>query len=152
MLFSQIVDLFHEQRAHFRRALDQILLIDHFERGESAGHRQIVAAERGRVNDAAVHPRKSFLVDFAPADDRARRHVTAAQRFRQRDDVRLQIPVLEPEHLAGPTETGLHFIRNQQRPIFAAKLLRAREEIALGCLATFTLDRLDHEPSHVARA
>ena len=55
MLGPKIVDLLYQQRAHFRRALDEIFLIDHFQRSESARHGEIVSAERCRMNNAAVH-------------------------------------------------------------------------------------------------
>ena len=45
MFRAQRIDPFHQLRAHFRGALDQIFLIDHFERGETAGHREIIPAE-----------------------------------------------------------------------------------------------------------
>ena len=93
-----------------RGVLDQLFVIDHFERGQAAGHREIVAAERGRMHDTTVHPAEGLLVNVAPGHNRAARHVAAAQGLRERDDVRLEVPMLEPKHLAGSSETGLDFV------------------------------------------
>ena len=61
--------------------IDQVLVIDHFQSGESASHCQIVATERGRMNNAAIHSRKCLLINIAPGNNRAARDVTTAQRF-----------------------------------------------------------------------
>ena len=132
MFRPQRVDFFHQQRAHLRGVLDQLFVVDHFQRCQSARHRQIVAAECGRMDDATVHARKGFLVNIAPRHDRAAGHVTAAQRLCQRDDVRLQIPMLKSEHFSGATKPGLHFVGDEQRAVFSAEFLRANEEIGLG--------------------
>src|SRR5438876_10717656 len=103
------------------------------------------------MNNATVHAGKGFLINVASRDDRAARDITATQSFRERDNVRLEVPMLKPKHFAGATESGLHFIGNQKRSVLATKFLRAHEEIGLRCLAAFALHRLNHEPSDVAR-
>src|SRR5438477_9389656 len=103
------------------------------------------------MDDAAVHSRKCFLINVAPGHDRAARDVSAAERLRQSDDVRFQIPVLEAEHLSSATESGLDFIGNEQRAVFATELLRPNKEIGLRCLAAFALDGFDHERRDIAR-
>src|SRR5439155_8447653 len=69
----------------------------------------------------------------------------------QRDDVRLQVPMLEAKHFASAAESGLHFIGNQQCSVFAAKLLRADKEIGVGRFAAFPLNRLNDKSCNVAR-
>src|SRR5437763_646285 len=103
------------------------------------------------MNDAAVHPRKCFLVDVPPGDNRAARDVTAAERLRQGNNVRLQVPMLEPEHFSSAPEPGLHFIGNEQRAVLATEFLRANEEIGLRSLAALALNGLNHERGHIAR-
>src|SRR6516225_2140177 len=103
------------------------------------------------MNDASIHPRKCFLVNVPSGDDRAARHIAAAQCFCERDDVWLQVPMLEAKHFSGAAKTGLHFIGNEERAVLAAKFLRAREEIGLRGLATFALNGLDHKSGDVAR-
>src|SRR5206468_10203117 len=66
-------------------------------------------------------------------------------------DVRLQVPMLKSKHFSRATESGLDFIRDQQRPIFPAKFLRANKEIGLGSLTAFPLDGLNHQCRHIAR-
>ena len=117
MLVSQHVDLRHQERTHFRRIFDKVLVVYHLERGEPARHRKVVTTECRRMNNAAIHARKSFLINFAPRHDRAARDVTATQCFRQSDDVRLEVPMLKAEHFSGATESGLHFIGDEQRSV-----------------------------------
>src|ERR1044072_5840930 len=101
------------------------------------------------MNDATVHSRKSFLVNVAPGDDRATRHVAAAQCFCERDDVRFQVPMLKAEHFSSAAKSSLNFIRDEERSVFPAKLLRARKEICFRSLAAFALNGLDHECSDI---
>src|SRR3954469_8665914 len=102
------------------------------------------------MHHASVHPAKSFLVDIAAGDNRAARHVAAAQTLRERDDIRLEVPMLESKHFSGPPEAGLDFITNEEGPVFAAEGLGPLEKIAFRRLATFALDRFDHERRDVA--
>ena len=136
--------------AHARGVLDQLFVVDHFERGEAAGHGEVVAAEGGRVDDATVHPAEGLLINVAPRDNRAARDVAAAQSLRQGDDVRLQVPMLEAKHLAGAPEAGLDFVADEKRAVFSAKLLGPIKEIALRDIDAFALDRLDDEGGDVA--
>src|SRR6476660_9853896 len=152
MLRLQPFDSLREQRAHFSCALDQIFLIDDFQRCQSTRHCEIVAAEGCGVHNAAIHAAKRLLINFAAGDNCAARHVTAAQRFREGDDVGLQIPMLESEHLTRSTEAGLDFIRDQQRSVFAAKFLGTNKEIRLWRLTAFALNGLDDKRRHIACA
>src|SRR4051794_5006530 len=102
------------------------------------------------MDHASVHPAEGLLINLAPGHDRAARDVAATKRFREGDDIRLQVPMLKAEHRAGPPEPGLDFVANEKGAEFAAEFLGAIEEVARGSFATFALDRLDHESSHVA--
>src|ERR1700730_12098748 len=103
------------------------------------------------MHDTSIHSAESFLINFETRYDSAARHVTAAQGFRQRDDVRLDVPMLEAKHLSGAAKSGLHFVGNEERAILAAKFLRAHKKICLGRFAAFALHRFDHEGRDVAR-
>src|SRR6266581_4117330 len=103
------------------------------------------------MHNATVHSAECFLINLAPRNDRAAWHVAAAQRLCESDNVRLQIPMLEAEHFTGAAKSGLHFIRDQQCPIFTAKLLRANKEIGLRRFAAFALDRLNDKSRNVPR-
>src|SRR6516225_7671166 len=115
MFCSQTIDSLRKQRAHLRGVSYQILLIDDIQRSQSACHRQIVASERAGMHYATIHARKCFLINVPTRDDRAARHETTTETFCDRDNVRLQVPMLETEHLPSASESGLHFIGNQQR-------------------------------------
>ena len=129
--FCRVGELLFQIGAHPRCVIDQPFVLQHGQRREAAGAGQVVAPERGRVDDAAVHARKSFLVNRAPRDDGRRGHVTAAERLGDRDDVGLQAPVLEGEPLAGASQAGLHLVANEKRAVLAAKRLRAIVVIVL---------------------
>src|SRR5712691_3578183 len=103
------------------------------------------------MNHATVHAAESLLINLAPRHNRAARHVPATERLRQRDDVRLEVPMLKAKHFPGAAKSGLHFIRDEQRPVFAAKLLRANEEIGLRRFTAFALNSLNDERRDVAR-
>src|SRR5262249_10437723 len=146
------VDFLNQQGAHFGGILDQVFVFYHFKRREPAGHREIVSAESGRVNNAAIHSRKSFLVNVPPGHDRAAWHIAATQSFRERDNVWFQIPMLESEHLSSAPKTGLDFIGNQKCSVFTTKFLCTNKEIGLRSLTPFPLNGLDHESRHIARS
>src|SRR6516165_3030029 len=102
------------------------------------------------MNYATVHSTKCLLVNVAPGNDRAARDVTAAQCFRQSNDVGLEVPMLEPKHLAGSPQTTLDFVANEKCAVFPAKSLSAGEEICGGRFTTFALHRFDHERSNIS--
>ena len=58
--------------------------------------------------------------------------------------------MLEPEHLAGSSETALHFVANEKCAVFAAEILRAREKICRWRFAPFALHRFDDESGNIA--
>src|SRR5260370_26780934 len=101
---------------------------------------------------AAVYARNRLLINLAPGHDRANRNVAAAQCFREGDDIRLEVPMLEAEHFSGASKSGLHFVRNEESAVLAAKFLRPRKEIRPRGLAALALNGLDHERGHVTRA
>ena len=58
---------------------------------------------------------------------RADRHHAAAERFRQTQDVRLNVLMLAGEHLAGAAHTGLHFVEDQQGAKLVAQFAHRRQ-------------------------
>src|SRR5207245_9882856 len=95
---------------------------------------------------------KHIMIQLAPGYERAARDVAAAQCFRNGDDVRFQIPMLETEHFSGAAKSGLDFVGNEERAVLAAKFLRPRKEIRSRGLAALALNGFDHERGHVTRA
>src|SRR5205085_3028102 len=112
-------------------------LIDYFERSQAAGHGEIVPAESSRVNYATVHPAEGFLVNVAPGYDRAARHVTTTQGLGQGNDVRFEVPMLKPKHLAGSSETALDLVGNEKCAVVAAEMLRGRGNTCVRGFASF---------------
>ena len=58
---------------------------------------------------------------------RADRHHAAAERFRQTQDVGLNVLMLAGEHLAGAAHTGLHFVEDQQGAKLVAQFAHRRQ-------------------------
>src|SRR5215468_3198453 len=102
------------------------------------------------MNYAPVHSTKRLLVNVTPGNNRAAGDVATAQRFCERDDVGLKVPMLESKHLAGSSQTALNFVANEKCAIFPAKSLRAREEIRRRGFATFALYRFDDKGGDIA--
>src|SRR3954447_12272247 len=102
------------------------------------------------MHHAPIHPAERFLVNIAPGHNRGARNKSAAQTFCNRDDVRLQIPMLKAEHLSGPAQTSLNFIGDEQRSVFSTQFLSPNEEVGLRGPAAFSLHGLDHERRDVA--
>src|SRR5436305_3390321 len=76
VLSAQRVDPLHQKRTHPRGILNEFFIVDHIEGGEATGHRQIIAAEGGRMHHAPVHSAKGLLINLTPSHDRAAWHVT----------------------------------------------------------------------------
>ncbi len=150
MFGAERVDALDEELTHARGVLDQLLVVEHFERGEAAGHGEIVAAESGGMDHATIHPAEGLLVNLASRHDRAAGDIAAAQGLGQGNDVRLEIPMLEAKHLAGASEAGLDFVANQKGAVFSAKLLGAVKEIAARIIHALALYRLDDEGGDIA--
>ena len=61
-------------------------------------------------------------------------------------DVRLHVPVLDREHLAGPPEPGLDLVGDEQDPVLAGDLAEARQEARRrDDVAALAEDRLDDD-------
>ena len=62
------------------------------------------------------------------------------------EDVRLDVPVLDREQLAGPPEPGLDLVGDQQDPVLAGDLAEARQEgRRRDDVAALAEDRLDDD-------
>ncbi len=77
-------------------------------------------------------------------------HVTAAERLGQRENVGLQIPMLEGEPFAGATQAGLHFVADKKRAVLAAEGLSAIVVIVPREFDALALDEFDDEGGDVA--
>ena len=128
-----------------RRVLDQPALeqLDRRE-GRRAGDR--VAAVRGAVGADA--PR---FHDLRGRDHRAQGHA-AGDALGGEQDVRLDAPMLDRPHLAGPPGAGLDLVGDEQDAVLRAQLPEPLEEAVLGDdVATLALDRLDHDRGDLVR-
>src|SRR5260370_25858395 len=108
--------------------------------------------EGGEITTARFHAKKIPEKNVAPRGAGAAGDVPAAERLRQRDNVRLQVPMLEAKHFPRATKPGLHLVGNQKRSIFAAKLLRANKEIGLRRFAALPLNGLDDKRRDITGA
>src|SRR5256885_3048574 len=80
--------------------------------------------------------------DFGAAGHRSDGHAST-QRFRHRDQIRLNSEMFRGEPFAGTSESGLHFISDKENAVFAGDILQQLEVLARGNdEAAFTENRL----------
>ena len=120
------------------RASIEIFLLDDVEHSQRRRARRRIATER-----AAKLARRRGVHNFGAAGDRCHRQ-PAGKRLRHRDEIGLKPETLAGEQSAGPRETGLHFIGDNENVVFAANLGEDREEFCgRGHESAFSKDRLD---------
>ena len=79
-------------------------------------------------------------------------HVAARERFGDRHEVGLDVPLLEREERARAAEPGLHLVDREQRAVAVTQLGRAAQVAVGRDEHTLALDRLDDERRDVAVA
>ena len=72
-------------------------------------------------------PGASAVHDVLPGEDPGQRHARG-DALGHDEDVRLDVPVLDREHLAGSAEARLDLVGDQQDPVLAGDLAEARQE------------------------
>src|SRR6266576_3825528 len=126
----QVVDLFvallqrFEARgeivAHLAASRQKVLALDRVEHGETDHRWQRIGYVRRIETKAAPMTR---LFDCVGGDHARKRH-PAAQRFRDRHDVRRHVDVRRSKPVTEAAEGGLGFVENQQHPAFMRFLLQ----------------------------
>ena len=92
------------------------------------------------------------LLQQGPLRQDSREGQTGCDALGHHDDVRLDLPMLHREHLAGPAEARLNLVRDQQDPVLPGDLTQAGQEAGWWHdVATFPDDGLDDDGSHVFR-
>ena len=106
--------------ADLRRALDDVLLLDHVEHRERRGLRDGIADVRAADRGVAgrVH-------DLGGADH-ARERQPGGDRLRDGHQVGLDAVVLHREHAPGAPEAGLHLVGDEDDPVLVADPAQAR--------------------------
>ena len=90
-------------------------------------------------------PGPQRLEQLGPGDHRAERHARRDALGGQQD-VRLDAPVLDRPHLAGPAGARLDLVGDEQDAVLVADSAQALEEAVLGDdVAALALDRLDDD-------
>ena len=115
--------------AHRGRVLDELFFLSTVERGQSGGHGQVVLGKGRRMDEAAVEPRENLFVDPPFAQHGGHGDVAAGEGLGDDQDVGLDAPVLAGEHLARAAQARLHFVGNEEGPVFAAELDRLGQVI-----------------------
>ena len=113
-----------QQLAERCRALDELRVVELAQRRETGGHREVVRSERRAVADGVLERVEDSRRRRARHQQRADRDVTAGERLRDSDEVRLEAPVLEREQPSRASEARLHLVDREERPVAAAELLR----------------------------
>ena len=114
-----------QQLAHPRGAVGEGCRVELVQRRQAGDHREVVRLERRAVAQRVLERVEDGVEHLGPEERGPDGHVAARQRLRQREDVRLEPPVLEREELAGAPEARLHLVEAEERAVAAAQLLRA---------------------------
>src|SRR5579885_1429430 len=101
------------------------------------------------MHDAAVHPRKDFLINISAHEDGAGRDEAARERLRHADDVRLDAPMLEGEPLARASETRLHLVGDHERSVLLTEALRFPQKSIGREMHALALDRFKEKRRNV---
>src|SRR5581483_5067733 len=100
-----------------RRTTGEVARRELVQRREAGDHRRVVRREGRSVRGRVLERVEDRLVHRAAQQQRPDRDVAARERLRDRDQVRLEPPVLAGEHAAGAAETGLHLVEAEERPV-----------------------------------
>ena len=125
-------------------------MFEDVEGGEAAGAGEVVAAEAGGVDDAAVEAGIDFLVDGAAGDDGSGGDVACGEGFGEGDDVGLEVPVFEGEPFACAAEAGLDFVADEECAVVVAEGLCGWVVVVGGVVDAFALDEFEDEGGDVA--
>ena len=109
-----------EHFAQLPGVLEQVFVLDHFDRRDAGPGGDRIAAERG-----GVHAGPQAGGDFGGGQQRAAGDA-AAKRLGQRHDVGRDAEVLIGEPVARAAAAGLHFVEDQQQPVLVGDLPQAR--------------------------
>ena len=100
------------------------------------------------MDDRALQGTEYRIVSLVGHEYRTHRHQSAAERFRQYDHVGLHAVVMGGKEFAGAGKPGLHFVEDEQGPMFPAQVFRGLQIISVrNANSGFTLKRLQHERS-----
>ena len=152
MCFDQRFRALEQEAAEPLGAVDETCGVKLTQCREAGSHRQIVRGERRAMADRVLERVEDAVVHRFRHQQRPHRHVAAGERLRDRDQIRLEPPVLEREQLAGAPEAGLHLVDAEERPVAAAELLRAGQVTIVRELRSMPLNGLDDEDRHVLAA
>src|SRR5580700_503224 len=94
VLGAEGVELFQELLTQCRRILDQLFILQHVERCETTSHCEVIPTERAGMNHGPVQPTEHLLINRAPCHNSATRNESPAETLRDRDNIRLKIPML----------------------------------------------------------
>ena len=129
-----------EHVADLAGVFQQPLPLDHLDGGDAGAGGDRVAAKRRGVHSGAEAGR-----DLG-GGQHGRAGQAAADGLRQGHDVGGDAEVLVGEPVAGPPETGLHLVENQQQVVLIGQPAEPLEEaFRRNPDASFALDRLDHD-------
>src|ERR1700730_3526332 len=101
------------------------------------------------MNDSPVQPAEHFLINGPPGHNRPARNKSSAQTLRDRDDVRLKIPVLKGPPFPGAPHPALHFVANHQRSMRPAERLRSLIKIVTRKIHAFPLNRFEEKGCNI---
>ncbi len=129
---------------------DDVLFVEGGQSGQAGHHGQLVPSKGGRVLQRLLERAVDRREDTVGHEDGAHGDEAPGQGLGHRDDVRLEVPVLEAEELPGSPESGLHLIEHEERSVRSAELLSLSPVLRRGHVDALALDGLDDEGGDVA--
>nr|GEU28076.1 hypothetical protein [Tanacetum cinerariifolium] len=117
---------------HAGRVAEDVLFLEHFQRGQRGGARHRVARIRVTVEELdagrRIHER---IVDMRFAEHGAHGNGAVGQAFGRRHQVRLHVEIVGGKRRGQTSETGDHFVEDQQDAVLGAQFAQPFQ-VALG--------------------
>src|SRR5690242_10054244 len=120
-----LFEVFHQpahHRSHATRILDQIVFFIYRNRCKSGGTCEWMTIVSKTTEEDVVLEVIGNLTSHAHC---AECYIRARQSLRHRDQIRHDFPVVDREPLASASETGHHFVGDQENAVLVAKITQA---------------------------
>src|SRR5207247_4807964 len=85
-----------------------------------------MTAERGPRDDVVL-PHRPIIPEYRPEG-----HQAASERLADRDEIRRDVEMLDPPHLPGAAEAGLHLVGDEEPTVLVREFAKSAHEILRG--------------------
>ena len=120
----------------------QFLGVDRMQGRQTHRHGEWILAERRGVHDRSLDRVEDLIEDGRPPHHGPDRNHASRQRLGETHQIRLHPVVIDREHVTGPSQTGLHLVRHEQRTGPTTDLRDGGQRSRRMRMDTLPLDRL----------